>query len=341
VTGVTRPTTLLSHLTVRRPVRRALEIGTGNGILALIASTHAEHVVATDVNEHALALAELNASLNGVTNIEFRLGSFLEPVDGERFELVFSNPPYVISPETNYLFRDGGLGSDRLSEHVVSILPDALEEDGYATVNLSWIADGDEVAARPLSWLDGVSCDAWLLHTTTDDALTSAASWNRDLEREPERYAAQIDRWVDWYQREGIASIAYGTLILHRRRGGGWRRSTKLPSAGVGPASDHLLRLFAVHEVAADAVLRPAADVIMRHTLRTGDGGWVVTGTELALDGGLGFTAALDGPSAGLISALDGRAVSDVAQERFGAERLDAALELARRLAEVGFLVPD
>jgi hypothetical protein len=341
VMGVTRPTTLLSHLTVRRPVRRALEIGTGNGILALIASTHADRVVATDVNEHALALAELNARLNGVTNVEFRLGSFLEPVEGERFDLVFSNPPYVISPETEYLFRDAGLGRDRLSEHVVSILPDALADDGYATVNLSWIADSDEVAARPLSWLDGVGCDAWLLHTATDDALTSAASWNRDIEGDPERYAAQIDRWVEWYRHEGISSIAYGALILHRRRGGGWRRSTNLPAAGVGPASDHLLRLFAVDDVTADTVLRPAADVVMRHTLRTSDGGWVVTGTELALEGGLGFTAALDGPGAALLSAPDGRTVSEVAEERFGADRVDAAVELARRLAEVGFLVSD
>src|SRR4051812_27917109 len=102
VPGVTRPSWLLSHLTVRRPVARALEIGTGNGMLALIASTHAEHVVATDVNEHALELAELNLPLNDVRNVELRAGSFFEPVEGERFDLVFSNPPYVISPETSY-----------------------------------------------------------------------------------------------------------------------------------------------------------------------------------------------------------------------------------------------
>jgi hypothetical protein len=340
VTGVTRPTTLLSHLTVRRPVRRALEIGTGNGILALIASTHAEHVIATDVNEHALVLAELNAALNGVTNVEFRLGSFLEPVEGERFDLVFSNPPYVISPETEYLFRDAGLGRDRLSEHIVSILPAALEDDGYATVNLSWIADGDDVAARPLSWLEGSGCDAWLLHTATDDPLMSAASWNRDIAADEERYAAQIDRWVDWYRSEGIAAIAYGALILHRRGGENWRRSAHLPAAGVKPASDHLLRLFALRDVAADTVLLPAPDATMRHTLEPHDGTWVVTGTELALQGGLAFTAALDGPSSALVSALDGRTIHEVAEDRFGAERVAGAVQLARHLAELGFLVP-
>ena len=114
-----RPSNTLANLTVRRPVARALDVGTGNGIQALLASRHAEHVVATDVNERALAFARFNLALNGVSNVELRQGSFLEPVEGERFDLVVANPPYVISPESSFVFRDSGLGRDRVSELVV------------------------------------------------------------------------------------------------------------------------------------------------------------------------------------------------------------------------------
>jgi len=107
VAGVHRPSAGLAHLTVRRHVRRALDIGTGNGVQALLCAEHSELVVATDVNERALEFAAFNAALNGIENVEFRHGSFFDPVAGERFGLVVSNPPYVITPDTEFLFRDG------------------------------------------------------------------------------------------------------------------------------------------------------------------------------------------------------------------------------------------
>jgi len=95
--------------------------------------------VATDLNERALNLAAFNVLLNGVENVELRAGSFFEPVAGERFELVTSNPPYVISPESAYLFRDSGLEGDSVSRDVVRTAPAHLEEGGFATILVSWI----------------------------------------------------------------------------------------------------------------------------------------------------------------------------------------------------------
>src|SRR6266516_964738 len=79
---------LVASLTPRLRVERALDVGTGSGVQALLAARHARHVVATDVNARALAYTELNAALNGLTNIDCRQGGFLEPVAGERFDLV-------------------------------------------------------------------------------------------------------------------------------------------------------------------------------------------------------------------------------------------------------------
>jgi hypothetical protein len=72
-------------LTPRPRVARALDVGTGSGIHALLAARHAKHVVAIDVNDRALAYTALNAALNGIDNVECRNGSFFDPVDGETF----------------------------------------------------------------------------------------------------------------------------------------------------------------------------------------------------------------------------------------------------------------
>jgi methyltransferase family protein len=149
VAAVHRPSRTLAELTVRRPVRRALDLGCGNGIQAILMSRHALRVVATDLNDRALRFARFNARLNGVHNVEFRHGSFFEPVADERFDLIATNPPYVISPESEFLFRDSGLGGDRVSAEVTRALPAHLDEGGFATAMVSWIDnDGDPAPAR-------------------------------------------------------------------------------------------------------------------------------------------------------------------------------------------------
>jgi hypothetical protein len=119
VSGVSLSSLMLAGLAVRRPVRAALDVGTGCGIQALLAARHSETVVATDVNPRALVFAEFNARLNGVGNVELELGSFFEPVRGRRFDLVLANPPFVISPDLEIMFRDSGLPGDTVSREVI------------------------------------------------------------------------------------------------------------------------------------------------------------------------------------------------------------------------------
>ena len=155
-------------------------MGTGSGVQAILASRHSDRVVATDLNERALNFAAFNAALNGAENIEFRAGSFFEPVAGQRFKLVTTNPPYVISPESAFLFRDSGLEGDRVSREVVGAAPEHIEEGGFATILASWAHTPGEDWSEPLrAWLEGSGCDAWLLHHGTSDPLTHASNWNR------------------------------------------------------------------------------------------------------------------------------------------------------------------
>ncbi len=75
-------------------------------------------MVATDVNARALRMARFNAALNDLSAIDVRDGSFFEPVAGERFDLISTNPPFVISPATGerLVYRDSGLPGDRVVE---------------------------------------------------------------------------------------------------------------------------------------------------------------------------------------------------------------------------------
>jgi methylase of polypeptide subunit release factors len=356
VPGMHRPSAQLAHLTVRSPVRDTLDVGTGSGIQALLAARHSERVVAVDVNERALAFAELNAALNEAGNVELVSGSYLEPVRGQTFDLVVANPPYAISPESEYLFRDSGLGRDRVSQELVREVPSVLAEGGFATVMVSWAHDSDEAVPSPVAWLEGAEVDAIVLHTGTEDALTTAAAWNRDKVGDEEAYGEAIDRWLRYYEAEGIAALAYGSVVMRRRSGANWVRPLPLPLRPVGPAGAGLLRLFRNRDFLEglgeddgllDARLRVTEGaVIERRAHRTGSA-WADTEASLRLGEGLRFSASLDPMAMGLVLALDGeRSVGAVLAALAEESGLDSAqvrasgLPLLRGMLEAGFVEP-
>jgi release factor glutamine methyltransferase len=81
---------------VRRP--RMLDVGTGSGVIAIaLAHEWPDAVVtATDLSTAALDVAHRNAERLGFAKrVRFLQGDLLEPVAGEQFEFVISNPPYV------------------------------------------------------------------------------------------------------------------------------------------------------------------------------------------------------------------------------------------------------
>ena len=107
VLGVNPTTRTMACLTPRRPVGRALDLGTGTGALVLRMAGHAETVVATDLNSHATDIAALNAAMNGI-ELDLRVGDLFDPVrDDGAFDLITANLPFVVSPDEEFAFRDG------------------------------------------------------------------------------------------------------------------------------------------------------------------------------------------------------------------------------------------
>lgn len=358
VAGVHAPSITLAKLAVRRPVASALDLGTGLGIQALLAARHSTRVTATDVNPRALGFAAFNARLNGVPNVELRQGSYFEPVEGLAFDLVLANPPYVISPDSQYVYRDGGLPGDAVSRGVVRRAPAFLREGGFAEMLVSWAHGTGEDWQVPLErWVEGSGCDAWLLHYKTEDPLTHSASWLRPLQGDPAAYARALDRWLDYLRGLGIEAIAYGAVVLRRRSGGqNWVRANELPSGRLQPAGGHVERVFAAVDYLEGlgdrrALLDARLALVGRHRLErtlVRDGrSWSVQAAVLSLEEGLAFQGEVDPMTAELLAQLDGErplreAIAAAARERGvdepGDELVAGGLGVVERLLELGFL---
>jgi methylase of polypeptide subunit release factors len=360
VPGIQAPSVTLAKLAVRRDCARALDVGTGCGIQALLAAKHSQRVVATDVNPRALAYAAFNAALNRIHTIDFRRGDGFEPVEGERFDLIVANPPYVISPDASYAYRDSGLPADELCRQVVESAAVHLTEGGFAHVLVSWAHAADGDWAEPLrDWVERSGCDAWLLHYRTSDPVAHAAGWLRPLgETDPVRYAEALDRWLEHLARLRIDAIGYGAVVLRRREGGvNWIRTDPLPLDRLEPAGEHTLRVFAAQDaldrVDDEGLLDLPLALTENHRLQqtlVARGGLLVESQTLELTEGIRFAVGVDRHTVSLLPHFDGRrplrAVLELARGTFELEPeeqerfVPAAIPVVRRLVELGFLEP-
>jgi methyltransferase family protein len=245
------PTARLCDLLTPRPhVARALDVGTGNGVHALLAARHSEHVVATDVNPRALAFTELNAVLSGLENVECRRGSLFEPVAGEQFDLITCNAPFVVSPERRWTYRDGSLDGDELSERVIRTSVEHLADGGLATLCVSWLGDDpDAPDEHVVDWVSGSGCDAWILPIDEATPLEHAERWNAHLAGDGAAYGEALDRWTSYFDALNARVVTEGTVLLHRRNGRNTVRIDEIDEDELDAADEQIRRAFATRAV--------------------------------------------------------------------------------------------
>ncbi|MEZ7004600.1 methyltransferase [Streptomyces sp. AD55] len=219
VLGVGGASTTLAGLTVRTPVRAALDLGTGSGIQALHASGHATRVTATDVNPRALHITALTLALSGAPAADLREGSLYEPVGEETYDLIVSNPPFVISPGARLTYRDGGMAGDDLCRTLVRQTGRRLAEGGFAHFLANWQhVEGRDWTERLRSWVpDG--CDAWIVQREVQDITQYAELWLRDAgdhRGDTAAYEARYDAWLDEFEARGVKAVGFGWITLRR-----------------------------------------------------------------------------------------------------------------------------
>ena len=368
----------LAGLTPRTRVRNALDLGCGCGIQTLYLLRHAEHVVATDISERALAFTAFNAALAGVCvmggpdagsgggggRLELLQGSLLEPVAGRRFDLIASNPPFVLTPPA---VREAGLPLMEYRDAGGPVLPVLVAglrehlEPGAAAVMLgNWEHRGAD------SWREAVATwipeglDGWVIEREVQDPVEYATMWLRDggltPERDAEGFDAALGAWIDDFEVRGVQGVGFGYLIVHRplRSRDPWRLLEEVTTSGRGVLGHHVAEVLEVRErltgLDDDAVvdLRPvlAPDVTEeRHLI---PGAAEPTVILLRQGGGLGRTIRASTVVAALAGVADGElSVGQIASAVVALTGEDAIglraemVEATRHLITVGFLTID
>lgn len=321
VLGVGGAARTLAALLPPGPAGSALDLGTGCGIIALHLRRFAERVIATDVSERALWFAQLNAAINGIDGIETRLGSLYEPVAGERFDLVVSNPPFVITPRAEgvpeYEYRDGGETGDALMAAVVRGIAGQLRPGGHARLLGNWETIGPDAGLdRALSWTAEAGLDVWAIERESLDPVRYAELWLRDggtLPRDAE-HDSLMDAWLDDFAARDVTTIGMGWLALRRPvEGPTLARAERLSHpVALEHAGAHLAAAFddvawlasQGDDALAEQHLRVSPDVTeARHQLPGAAGPNVI---ELRQGGALARTLSVDTALAGLVGACDG-----------------------------------
>lgn len=328
VLGTGGASATLASWTPRRRVARALDVGTGCGIQALSLLTHVDHVVATDVSAAALEYARFNAALNA-RELDLREGSLLEPVgQDEPFDLVVSNPPFVITPRVatmpSYEYRDGGLTGDALVRGMISDLPRVLAPGGIAQLLANWeVPRGTDWRDVITGWVADTGLDAWIVQRDQQDPAQYAEIWARDGGQRPGHpaYDQMYAAWLDDFAARDVERIGFGIVTVQRP---------------VTPRTPFLDLVEVLGPVAHP--MGPAVDAGMRARTALADGGdrylleqrWVVApdvteerhgfpGADdpsviiLRQGGGLGRAVRMDTALAAFVSVCDGELVAAAA----------------------------
>ena len=221
VLGLSSASSTLAQLTIRRDVDAALDLGTGCGVQTLHLARHAGTITATDVNARALQLAALTLHLNGV-EAELLDGSLYEPVRDRRFDLITTNPPYVMSPprtgEARLAYRETGYVGDELMEHLVGHAVDHLNPGGTCQILGNWAnLSGQPWDERLAGWVAGTGLDLHVVQREVLEVPAYVELWLADagLAGSPD-YRQRYAEWLDYFAQLGIEAVGMGWLLLTR-----------------------------------------------------------------------------------------------------------------------------
>ena len=322
VLGIGRAGLTLAALTPRKPVETALDLGVGCGIQTLYLLRHVRQVVATDISARALEFTAFNVALAGVDSarVQLRQGNLLEPVAGQRFDLIVSNPPFVITPPS---VRQAGLPLMEYRDAGGPILPalvrgleDHLNPDGVAVMLGNWEhREGTSWRTSVNQWI-GKSLDAWIIQREVQDPVEYAAMWLRDGGLTPERSGVAFENalaaWQEDFDSRQVSGVGMGYLVFHAPGGvvEPWRVLEEVPTSGQGALGEHLAQVIAAHEAlrglddaqVAALKLRTASGLSKEEALTPTP---VPTAPVIRQAEGFGRVIAVGMPEVALLSASD------------------------------------
>ncbi len=321
VLGIGGASVSLATAVIRTPVARALDLGTGCGIQALHLDAHCSDITATDTNQRALAVAAATARINDMS-WDLRYGSLFEPVAGERFDLIVSNPPFVVgSGGRDYLYRDSGMSGDALCQNLIEQVGDHLTPGGTAQIMANWIvrdpARDGAWQERVRGWLAGTGLHAWVVQREFADPVSYVSLWISDAGETAEQTAQRGGQWLDWFADQQIAGIGMGSIALRAPQVGETRPPEHLleeiAGADEAPSGPEVAAFFArrayLYETTDDALLAArltTAPVLLEEHSLPGPEGWQLIGSAVRRPGGPAAVLGVDEVSRALLAGCRG-----------------------------------
>lgn len=330
------PLTLLNQVP-STPAGRLLDLGTGSGVLAMMVD--ADETVATDIHNRALGFAR--ASQRSVTDrtIDWRQGSWFEPVSGEEFDRIVSNPPFVVGPPVDgQIYRDSGLDLDDATRTVVQGAVKHLSPGGTAHLLGAWATSlAESAASRVASWIPAEGIRAWIVQRDEVTPSFYVRTWTADasVDLRTEAGQAQVRRWLDYLDGRDIARIGMGYVHLQRIDGPSEVTFEVIDSSALGYFGDEVAEYFAraewlAHQDSGDVLdnrfqLRPGLARENIELSRSGAPGEDDPGTEpgfrhetirITRTDGPGFSHDIDEALSSVLAGLspDGLSLRDVAE---------------------------
>jgi hypothetical protein len=308
-------------------------------------------------------MAATTAALNDV-NLDLRRGSFLEPVQHQRFDTIVCNPPFIVGPglqadNGGFTYRDSGLAGDEVSRKLVGGLPRLLNLDGTAQLLGNWqISSEPEWQERLAAWVPA-GCDAWIWQREVAEPGEYVALWLRDAGVQPNspRWRQQYESWLDWFSAAGVIAVGMGLINL-------WRTDSDVasvvcedvPQAIEQPSGTYIqqwferaawLRRQGTEGLLATPLSAAAGLVLDDRSLLDGDG-WNVAYSQLRQSSGMRWEIEVDATVAGLVAACNGtlpaRTLLDLlatATELPAELLVDQLLPVVEDLLRRGILLPE
>jgi release factor glutamine methyltransferase len=143
---------LVKNLRVKK-TDKVLEIGTGTGIIAIIASKITENVIAVDINKYAIECALKNSDINQ-SNIDIILGDLFDPVKDDKFDIILFNTPYLPTNEEERIDDeleaawDGGPDGRTVINRFIEEVSDYLSPCGRVQLVQSSLSNVEETIGR-------------------------------------------------------------------------------------------------------------------------------------------------------------------------------------------------
>lgn len=222
VLGVGAASQSLQRILPKTPCHRLLDLGTGSGVQALAQLPLVDYVVATDVHPRALDLAEATCMANGYipgVDFELREGSWFAPVEGETFERIVANPPFVVGPSTiEHIYRDSGLGLDGASQTTIRGACAHLAPGGRAYVLAAWVDSEQPWQSRVSSWFPPTGYRTWVLQRDHVDPLVYISTWLEDesLDLRSEQAKTRTHAWLDHFAEHDVSGIGFGWVVVEK-----------------------------------------------------------------------------------------------------------------------------